>query len=143
VFFALKMGNALMVPAIDFLGNQCQYSFASYFSGNYGIYDAEVDSIIDTILINNVNNSTDNNISIKNYANLNDDLEILATVQNDSVIDIFEQTATFENEDSIEQEVIVSGSILGKPTDTLMLTSIYTYNNKDSIYNKKLLKLEN
>jgi len=132
--------NGTCLCESKYIGNMCETSFASYFAGNYEVFDNETGTILDTITFNIYNGRVDS-IIIGNYAGLNNNLPVLAIVQNDSIINIFEQTVTFEIADSIELEILISGKLTGKPSDTMKLTSTYSYS--DIIYDRKLLKISN
>lgn len=134
--------NGTCLCESKYTGDGCENSFASYFAGNYKVFNNETDTILDTITFNIYNGRVDS-IVISNYAGLNNNLRVLATVQNDSMINIFEQIAAFETEDSMEQQIMLVGKVLGKPTDTIYLSSTYTNNFGDFIYDKKLLKITN
>lgn len=125
-----------------YLGEKCENSYATYYAGSYEVFNIAIDTIIDTIALNVYNNSTDS-ITINNYAGLSNNLNVIAIVQNDSMINIFEQINSFELEDSIEQSICVSGTLLGKPTDTLVLSSIYSNGDMNFTYNRKVLKISN
>lgn len=134
--------NGTCLCQSKYIGKGCENSFASYFAGSYEVLDNETDTAIDTINFS-IYNGTVDSMEIRNYANLNINLQVLAAVQNDSLVNIFEQKNTFETEDTIEQQITVAGKIVGKPTDTLYLSSRYTTIYGDFMHNRRLLKIIN
>lgn len=132
--------NGICLCESNYIGESCDTSYAEYFAGRYVVFDS-LNEPADTMLLS-VYNST-NSISINNYANLSPNLNVLATVQNDSTVSIFIQKAFYLNQDSVEKQIDVSGTILGNLIDTMQLTSSYRNNNDSIVYNKKLLKITN
>jgi len=126
----------------NYTGSQCENSYATYFAGQYEVFDTQQGSVIDTITVSVYNAATDS-ISIANYAGISDNHRVLAIVQNDSTANIFEQSVVFFNEDSVEQQLIILGTLIGKPTDTLMLSSTYIKNYTSFRNNKKLIRISN
>jgi len=125
----------------NYFGQSCDTTYAEYFAGTYVVFDSLNDPA-DTMLLS-VYNST-NSILINDYANLSPNLNVVAIVQNDSTVNIFDQNIIYFDLDSMEQQIDdVAGTILGNLIDTMQLTSSYKNNNDSIVYNKKLLKITN
>jgi len=125
----------------NYLGLTCENSYAEYFAGNYVVFDS-LNEPDDTIRLSVLNSSTDS-LSFSDYDNLSPEQNVLSTVKNDSTINIFNQEVSYFDSDTIEQLIDVSGTILGKPTDTMQLMSSYGNSVSEYLYNKKILKITN